>query len=102
MRLTTEKPEFAPTIDNQIAELSAQWTDLEKTTEEKGQKLFDANRQQLYVQSIADMEEWAQQLEQQVTIIAQISWPRASKMCLLIYLFMSSLLRWWPKTRAKT
>lgn len=53
--LGAEKPEFTGTIDPQIVELAHQWEQLEKTTEEKGQKLFDANRQQLYVQSIADM-----------------------------------------------
>lgn len=53
--LGAEKPEFTGTIDPQITELAHQWEQLEKTTEEKGQKLFDANRQQLYVQSIADM-----------------------------------------------
>lgn len=55
VRLVEEKPEFVGTIDPQIADLSIQWEELEKTTEEKGQKLFDANRQQLYVQSISDM-----------------------------------------------
>ncbi|KAK6028332.1 spectrin repeat-containing domain protein, partial [Ostertagia ostertagi] len=55
--LGAEKPEFTGTIDPQIVELAHQWEQLEKTTEEKGQKLFDANRQQLYVQSIADMKQ---------------------------------------------
>ncbi|VDK74725.1 unnamed protein product [Litomosoides sigmodontis] len=68
IRLTEEKPEFLGTIDPQIADLSIQWEQLEKTTEEKGQKLFDANRQQLYVQSISDMKDWAEQLQQQMTI----------------------------------
>ncbi|VDM72830.1 unnamed protein product, partial [Strongylus vulgaris] len=65
--LGAEKPEFTGTIDPQITELAHQWEQLEKTTEEKGQKLFDANRQQLYVQSIADMKEWASQLEKEMT-----------------------------------
>ncbi|VDL64268.1 unnamed protein product, partial [Nippostrongylus brasiliensis] len=64
--LGAEKPEFTGTIDPQIVELAHQWEQLEKTTEEKGQKLFDANRQQLYVQSIADMKEWASQLEKEM------------------------------------
>ncbi|KHJ93485.1 spectrin repeat-containing domain protein [Oesophagostomum dentatum] len=65
--LGAEKPEFTGTITPQITELAHQWEQLEKTTEEKGQKLFDANRQQLYVQSIADMKEWASQLEKEMT-----------------------------------
>jgi spectrin beta len=65
-RLSEEKPEFLEFIDPHVEELGNQWEQLEKTTEEKGQKLFDANRQQLYVQSISDMKDWAQQLEQQI------------------------------------
>lgn len=66
VRLSEEKPEFLDLIDPQVSDLSNQWEQLEKTTEEKGQKLFDTNRQQLYVQSISDMKDWAQQLEQQI------------------------------------
>uniref|UniRef100_F1KPP4 Spectrin beta chain n=1 Tax=Ascaris suum TaxID=6253 RepID=F1KPP4_ASCSU len=66
IKLAEEKPEFVGTIDPQIADLSSQWEQLERTTEEKGQKLFDANRQQLYVQSISDMKEWAEQLQQEM------------------------------------
>lgn len=66
IRLADVKPEFVDTISPQVQELAAQWETLEKTTDEKGQKLFDANRQQLYVQSIADMKDWAQQVEQEV------------------------------------
>uniref|UniRef100_A0A914UUW0 Spectrin alpha chain-like protein n=1 Tax=Plectus sambesii TaxID=2011161 RepID=A0A914UUW0_9BILA len=65
-KLVDDKPEFHGTIDPHISDLATQWEQLEKTTEEKGQKLFDANRQQLYVQSISDMKEWAQSLEQQM------------------------------------
>ena len=67
INLQEEKPEYHGSIEPQIAELSTQWEQLEKTTEEKGQKLFDANRQQLYVQSIADMRDWATQLEKEMT-----------------------------------
>lgn len=66
LRLSEEKPEFALAIEPQVGEIAEQWEKLEETTEQKGQKLFDANRQQLYVQSIADMRDWAQQLEQQI------------------------------------
>uniref|UniRef100_A0A915M9S2 Calponin-homology (CH) domain-containing protein n=1 Tax=Meloidogyne javanica TaxID=6303 RepID=A0A915M9S2_MELJA len=64
--LAEEKPEFTGIIDPQMVELEQQWEQLEKTTEEKGQRLFDANRQQLYVQSIGEVQDWAQQLEQQI------------------------------------
>ena len=66
VRLADDKPEYLEAMDPKLQELETQWEQLEKTTEEKGKKLFDANRQQLYVQSIADMKDWAQQLEQQI------------------------------------
>lgn len=65
-RLSEEKPEFLEQISPQVGELETEWERLEETTHEKGKKLFDANKQQLYVQSIADMQDWAQQLEQQI------------------------------------
>ncbi|CAD5231758.1 unnamed protein product [Bursaphelenchus xylophilus] len=67
-KLSEEKPEFIEAISPHVGELENQWTQLEETTVEKGKKLFDANRQQLYVQSIADMQDWAQQLEQQIGV----------------------------------
>lgn len=42
-------------LSEQLRDLSEQWKQLEETTEEKGQKLFDANRQEIYVQSIDEM-----------------------------------------------
>uniref|UniRef100_A0A7E4USX4 Spectrin beta chain n=1 Tax=Panagrellus redivivus TaxID=6233 RepID=A0A7E4USX4_PANRE len=66
VKLSDDKPDFLESIDPRLNELATQWEQLEKTTEEKGKQLFDANRQQLYVQSIADMKDWAQALEQQI------------------------------------
>jgi spectrin beta len=65
-QMAEEKPEFHELIDPQVLDLADQWEQLERTTEEKGQRLFDANRQQLYVQSIGEVQDWAQQLEQQI------------------------------------
>lgn len=40
-----EKPELGDLIMPKIMELSQQFDDLERTTKEKGERLFDANRQ---------------------------------------------------------
>ena len=64
--LTCEKPEMAPIVDPKMAELSGQWRDLEETTQQKGQKLFDANRQLLYDQSCDDIDGWINELEAQI------------------------------------
>ncbi|KAL3083302.1 hypothetical protein niasHS_011104 [Heterodera schachtii] len=65
-QLAEEKPEFHEMIDPEVLQLSQQWEQLERTTEEKGQRLFDTNRQQLYVQSIGEVKDWAQQIERQI------------------------------------
>jgi spectrin beta len=65
-KLTSDKPDFVEAIDPRLDELETQWDQLERTTEEKGQKLFEANKKELYVQSIADMKDYAAQLEQQI------------------------------------
>uniref|UniRef100_A0A914HJH5 Spectrin beta chain n=1 Tax=Globodera rostochiensis TaxID=31243 RepID=A0A914HJH5_GLORO len=65
-QMAEEKPEFHDMIDPEVLQLSQQWEQLERTTEEKGQRLFDANRQQLYVQSIGEVKDWAQQVERQI------------------------------------
>ena len=47
-------------------ELSHQFDDLERTTREKGERLFDANRQVLYEQSCDDIDTWMDDLEKQI------------------------------------
>lgn len=61
-----EKPELAPLIEPQLQEIARQFEDLEKTTSEKGGKLFDANRQVLYEQTCGDIDGWISELENQV------------------------------------
>ncbi|XP_067118329.1 spectrin beta chain isoform X2 [Centruroides vittatus] len=64
--LMKEKPEMASIIEPRLAELSQQFEALENTTKEKGEKLFDANRQVLYEQTCDDIDSWITELENQV------------------------------------
>ncbi|XP_046640195.1 spectrin beta chain-like [Daphnia pulicaria] len=50
----------------QPPELSYQFDDLERTTREKGERLFDANRQVLYEQTCDDIDTWMSDLEKQM------------------------------------
>ncbi|KFD65474.1 hypothetical protein M514_22400 [Trichuris suis] len=68
VRLMAEKPELMSLIDPHVAELSSQWEELEGQTKEKGQRLFDANREALYVQTCEDMSEWVETLEKQIDV----------------------------------
>lgn len=47
-------------------ELTNQWQDLENTVKAKGEKLFDANRPQLYEQSCDDIDGWITEIESQI------------------------------------
>ena len=64
--LVKEKPELAELIEPKISELSQQFDDLERTTKEKGERLFDANREVLLHQTCDDIDTWMNDLEKQI------------------------------------
>ncbi|XP_050732395.1 spectrin beta chain-like isoform X2 [Eriocheir sinensis] len=64
--LVKEKPEMAEMIGPKITELNQHFEDLESTTKEKGERLFDANRQVLYEQTCDDIDTWMSDLEKQI------------------------------------
>ena len=61
-----EKPDTTPIVEPKLAELNQQWQELEDTTQQKGQKLFDANRHILYEQSCDDIDGWISEIESQI------------------------------------
>ena len=61
-----EKPELSEHVDPRIEELKKQFEDLENSTREKGQRLFDANRAVLYEQSCDDIDGWIGDIESQI------------------------------------
>lgn len=61
-----EKPELAELIEPRIAELGQQFDHLERTTKEKGERLFDANREVLLHQTCDDIDSWMNDLEKQI------------------------------------
>lgn len=64
--LIQEKPEFAQFLEPKVKELGNHFDDLERSTKEKGERLFDANRQVLYEQSCDDIDSWMTDLEKQI------------------------------------
>jgi len=50
-------------IEQRIAELDQQWTQLEEITRDKGERLFDANRSKLFQQSITNLDEFMVNIE---------------------------------------
>ncbi|XP_066147280.1 spectrin beta chain isoform X2 [Euwallacea fornicatus] len=64
--LAKEKPEYANIIKPKIEELTDQFDVLEQTTKEKGERLFDANREVLIHQTCDDIDSWMNELEKQI------------------------------------
>ncbi|XP_057715073.1 spectrin beta chain, erythrocytic isoform X2 [Corythoichthys intestinalis] len=64
--LITSKPEFEPVVRERLADLHQLWAMLESTTQEKARLLFDANRSELFDQSLADIRKWLGELQQQL------------------------------------
>jgi spectrin beta len=64
--IIAEKPDLAPVVQPRVDELVAQWNNLEQGTTEKGQRLFDENRGQLYEQSVDDIDGWVKEIESQI------------------------------------
>ena len=56
------KPELAETIKPKVAELADQFVDLETATHDKGERLFDANREVLIHQTCDDIDSWMNEL----------------------------------------
>ena len=65
-KLIDEKPEFAETVEPKLEELKRQWDDIERTTEDKGERLFDANKHVVYEQSIDDVDGWINEIQSQI------------------------------------
>ncbi|XP_037096955.1 spectrin beta chain, erythrocytic isoform X1 [Syngnathus acus] len=64
--LMTSKPELEPVVRDRLAALHQLWEMLESTTQEKARLLFDANRSELFDQSLADIRKWLGELQQQL------------------------------------
>jgi len=57
------KPEYEPIVMDRLAKLHELWDKLESTTQEKARLLFDANRSELFDQSLADVKKWLAKLQ---------------------------------------
>ena len=60
------KPEMSELVAPKLDDLSTKFTKLEKDTEEKGERLFDAKRAVLYDQSCDDIDSFARDIETQI------------------------------------
>uniref|UniRef100_A0A8C0QS47 Spectrin beta chain n=1 Tax=Chelonoidis abingdonii TaxID=106734 RepID=A0A8C0QS47_CHEAB len=66
MQLIAEKPETETVVKEKLTGLHQMWEELESTTQTKAQRLFDANKAELFTQSCADLDKWLNSLESQI------------------------------------
>ncbi|XP_010614141.1 spectrin beta chain, non-erythrocytic 1 isoform X5 [Fukomys damarensis] len=66
MQLISEKPETEAVVKEKLTDLHKMWEVLESTTQTKAQRLFDANKAELFTQSCADLDKWLHGLESQI------------------------------------
>lgn len=66
MQLIAEKPETEGVVKEKLTGLHQMWEELESTTQTKAQRLFDANKAELFTQSCADLDKWLNGLESQI------------------------------------
>ncbi|KAM9154729.1 spectrin beta chain, non-erythrocytic 1 isoform 2-T2 [Pangshura tecta] len=66
MQLIAEKPETETIVKEKLTGLHQMWEELESTTQTKAQRLFDANKAELFTQSCADLDKWLKSLESQI------------------------------------
>ncbi|XP_015276703.1 PREDICTED: spectrin beta chain, non-erythrocytic 1 isoform X2 [Gekko japonicus] len=66
MQLIAEKPETEAVVKEKLTGLHQMWETLESTTQTKAQRLFDANKAELFTQSCADLDKWLNGLESQI------------------------------------
>ncbi|XP_074673167.1 spectrin beta chain, non-erythrocytic 1 isoform X1 [Strix aluco] len=66
MQLIAEKPETEAIVKEKLTGLHQMWEELESTTQTKAQRLFDANKAELFTQSCADLDKWLNGLESQI------------------------------------
>uniref|UniRef100_A0A4W5Q7J1 Spectrin beta chain n=1 Tax=Hucho hucho TaxID=62062 RepID=A0A4W5Q7J1_9TELE len=64
--LMDAKPEFEPIVTERLVKLHELWDKLESTAEDKARLLFDANRSELFDQSLADIKKWLAELQKEL------------------------------------
>ncbi|XP_074774418.1 spectrin beta chain, erythrocytic isoform X2 [Athene noctua] len=69
--LASRKPQYSEVVVRRLAELRRRWDGLCSAAEEKGRRLFEANRSALYAQSYGELESWLGQAEEELRATEQ-------------------------------
>ncbi|NXJ57837.1 SPTB1 protein, partial [Spizaetus tyrannus] len=69
--LARRKPQYSEVVAQRLDELRGRWDGLRRAAEEKGRRLFEANRSALYARSYGELESWLGQAEEELRAAEQ-------------------------------
>ncbi|XP_072722021.1 spectrin beta chain, erythrocytic isoform X2 [Ciconia boyciana] len=69
--LASRKPQYGEVVAQQLDELRGRWDRLRDAAEEKGRRLFEANRSTLYARSYRELESWLERAEEELRAAEQ-------------------------------
>ncbi|XP_052667894.1 spectrin beta chain, erythrocytic [Harpia harpyja] len=69
--LASRKPRYSEVVAQRLGELRGRWDGLRGAAEEKGRRLFEANRSALYARSYGELESWLGQAEEELRAAEQ-------------------------------
>ncbi|KAM6205013.1 spectrin beta chain, erythrocytic [Sarcoramphus papa] len=69
--LASRKPQYGKVVGQRLDELHGRWDELRSAAEEKGRRLFEANRSALYARSYGELESWLGRAEEELRATEQ-------------------------------
>ncbi|NXR06571.1 SPTB1 protein, partial [Semnornis frantzii] len=95
--LARQKPQYSQVVTERLAELCRRWAGLCEAAEEKGQRLFEANRAELYAQSCGELESLLGQAEEELRATEQAKDLTAINLLLKRLTRLEEQVRRWMK-----
>ncbi|XP_054246614.1 spectrin beta chain, erythrocytic [Indicator indicator] len=95
--LASRKPQHGPVVRQRLAELRGRWDGLRRAAEEKGQRLFEASRAELYARSCAELESLLGRAEEELRATEQAKDLSATNLLLKRLTRLEEQVRTWMK-----
>ncbi|XP_064019369.1 spectrin beta chain, erythrocytic [Pogoniulus pusillus] len=95
--LASRKPQHSQAVTQRLAELRGRWAGLCRAAEEKGQRLFEANRAELYARSCGELESLLGRAEEELRATEQAKDLTATNLLLKRLTRLEEQVRTWMK-----
>ncbi|NXX45821.1 SPTB1 protein, partial [Tricholaema leucomelas] len=95
--LASRKPQYSQAVTQRLAELRGRWAGLCRAAEEKGQRLFEANRAELYARSCGELESLLGRAEEELRATEQAKDLTATNLLLKRLTRLEEQVRTWMK-----